>query len=755
MQNMTGDDVTSIIPLRLDTFQETFNVGRVGQPQESNPLARHHYVSSNDQLTTLLATDQVNAGDHVVVVDGAHLDWGRVIWHQSVSGSPEAPIIFRPESPGGVTFQGEMNFQMWGSNVAVSGFNFESVVANRLFDIRGDGVRISDNKFMDIQPSTWDFSLTIYGLADDIEIDHNEFTQIDGISIIIPQYQLSYYVDGANPVRPHIHHNYFHDIEKLRENGGEPISLGYAWDYPEGEYNNSMQAIVEFNSFASAVGDLELISIKSSDNTIRNNYLSGNQDAQIVVRYSHDNILYGNWTENSENAYRISGTGNFVLKNMFLSNGNPNGAFLNLHHEHYSDTDEQRSYIAAENNSALNNVVVGSQNLFSVPVQNDDPVTGLFKNNQINGNTFVDLEGPPRIFFDRSDLTDIAYFDANTTQLENLQISDLTAWNAAQGQILSQVQDTTTLDVDGQQVMIMAPYWASYLLGEEIITAGSSFGDNLFGNMGDNTLVGKEGNDFLAGLSGADVLDGGEGIDTADYRGALEGVTADFQILSNNTGDAFGDTYVSVESFVGSDHNDIFLGDGLSYYSGDFGVNRIEGRAGNDGLYGRGGNDVLLGGLGADVLNGGFGNDTASYENAASEVSADLIVEANNSGEAQGDRFFGIENLFGSMQDDFLFGDGLSYHSGVSGRNILSGGDGDDFLFGRGGNDLLNGGAGSDLLNGGFGIDTAIYEGRRISDFSVSDTVSGRVTVVDEMTGDIDLLINVEVIRFIDQDFLL
>uniref|UniRef100_UPI0004A7607E calcium-binding protein n=1 Tax=Sphingomonas sp. UNC305MFCol5.2 TaxID=1449076 RepID=UPI0004A7607E len=62
--------------------------------------------------------------------------------------------------------------------------------------------------------------------------------------------------------------------------------------------------------------------------------------------------------------------------------------------------------------------------------------------------------------------------------------------------------------------------------------------------------------------------------------------------------------------------------------------------------------------------------------------------------DAEGDRFFGIENVQGSAWGDYLVGNG-----------------GTNALYGGGGNDLLAGGAGADLLDGGAGNDTIDYTG--------------------------------------------
>ena len=119
----------------------------------------------------------------------------------------------------------------------------------------------------------------------------------------------------------------------------------------------------------------------------------------------------------------------------------------------------------------------------------------------------------------------------------------------------------------------------------------------------------------------------------------------------------------------------------------------IKGLGGDDSLFGNGGNDILEGGTGADHLDGGDGIDRADYRASKAGITVNLGLNFGLGGEAQGDTFFSIENVFGSRYADTLHGDG--------GKNVLAGRNGDDTLNGEGGADRLLGGNGKDTLNGG------------------------------------------------------
>ena len=92
------------------------------------------------------------------------------------------------------------------------------------------------------------------------------------------------------------------------------------------------------------------------------------------------------------------------------------------------------------------------------------------------------------------------------------------------------------------------------------------------------------------------------------------------------------------------------------------------------------------------MLTGGAGTDAATYTGSAAAVTVNLAAGMASGGDAQGDTFSSIEQVFGSAFADKLTGD--------AGANELSGQDGDD---------ILVGGAGADALKGGNGIDTASY----------------------------------------------
>ncbi len=195
--------------------------------------------------------------------------------------------------------------------------------------------------------------------------------------------------------------------------------------------------------------------------------------------------------------------------------------------------------------------------------------------------------------------------------------------------------------------------------GNDRITGGTE-NDNISGGDGDDRLDGDEGHDFIDGGAGIDRINGGEGddlliggagadsidggvtgIDTASYQTSSSGVVVNLLNPAGNTGDAAGDTYLSIENVRGSNGSDNVTGDANN--------NILEGLGNNDTLNGGGGDDILVGGAGNDTLLGDIGTDIAKFTgNFADYVvaaGAAVVVTDNIGGRDGTDTLQGVEFL--------------------------------------------------------------------------------------------------------------
>lgn len=192
---------------------------------------------------------------------------------------------------------------------------------------------------------------------------------------------------------------------------------------------------------------------------------------------------------------------------------------------------------------------------------------------------------------------------------------------------------------------------------------------------------GGDGNDYLQGTIANDILTGGIGNDTASFvnafnGGSTTGVTVDLNVqgVAQNTVAAGMDTLTGIENLIGSQLNDMLIGNADA--------------------------NIIEGGLGNDTLIGGAGDDTASYASSAVGVTVSLALQgsAQDTIGAGTDTLSGFQNLLGSAFNDTLTGDAA--------ENTILGGAGDDML-----NPGMNSAGNLDLLDGGAGSDTASFVG--------------------------------------------
>ena len=82
---------------------------------------------------------------------------------------------------------------------------------------------------------------------------------------------------------------------------------------------------------------------------------------------------------------------------------------------------------------------------------------------------------------------------------------------------------------------------------------GRSGADFIDGREGNDAINGGNDNDTLIGGLGADSLTGGAGTDEASYQNASSAVFVSLANAASNLGEAFGDTFSSIENLTGSD----------------------------------------------------------------------------------------------------------------------------------------------------------------------------------------------------------
>ncbi|XP_073416961.1 uncharacterized protein [Dendrobates tinctorius] len=164
------------------------------------------------------------------------------------------------------------------------------------------------------------------------------------------------------------------------------------------------------------------------------------------------------------------------------------------------------------------------------------------------------------------------------------------------------------------------------------------------------------------------------------------------------TGNTLNNTIIggkNTDVLYGLEGDDVLQGSsGKDYLSGGAGDDKIHGGEGNDLILGGEDDDVIYPGQGADTVYGGTGSDTLLFFGDLQKktgVYVNLYLGYGAGSDAEGDLYFGMENVVGTSYDDILIGNDDS--------NYIRGAGGNDLIQPLGGNDFLQGGEGKDIYN--------------------------------------------------------
>ncbi len=289
-----------------------------------------------------------------------------------------------------------------------------------------------------------------------------------------------------------------------------------------------------------------------------------------------------------------------------------------------------------------------------------------------------------------------------------------------------------------------------------MIKASPYYHDDIYGNVGDDSLIGGNGTNKIMGYGGNDQIFGKNNDDVIFGNAGCD------EILAGDGDDyAFGGDGDDI--IFGGNGNDIIFGGEIEINENDeiFKISKktsdddfIRGGSGNDEIFAQEGDDLIFGDSGDDKILGDEGDDIifsgSGYNFVKAGEGSDIIYAGNN-----GDNIFGDEGndeIFGGKSDDVIYGgEGTDIVDGDAGRDLIFGGEGDDiiyagdeiieqkilgknyqnsihgdlgndYLIGSNVNDLISDGEGSDVIYGGLGNDEIILgEGNNSIFFNKGD----------------------------------
>lgn len=229
-------------------------------------------------------------GDSVVLRAGV---WKDAAFRFYAVGTPEKPIFLCAERPGAVSLEGKSELKLAGRYLHISGLVFRngyavsSVVVE--FRIPGQGVAeyctlsecvIDSYNKPQNKREQW---IQIYG-------KHNTVERCWLAGKTNPGMTLAVRLDshGKGDYGHCIRRNYFGVRPPVHQNGGETIQIGLA---EVAEQN--CRTVVEENYFEHCDGEIEIISVKSSENIIAGNVFF-ECVGMLTLRHGHRNRVYGN-----------------------------------------------------------------------------------------------------------------------------------------------------------------------------------------------------------------------------------------------------------------------------------------------------------------------------------------------------------------------------------------------------------------------------------------------------------------------------
>ena len=211
------------------------------------------------------------------------------------------------------------------------------------------------------------------------------------------------------------------------------------------------------------------------------------------------------------------------------------------------------------------------------------------------------------------------------------------------------------------------------------ILIGSAVGNVLIGGAGDDDLRGKGGADRLVGDAGDDVIDpgddlladtvtGGDGFDRVDYNDSSIAVVVNLQAGTvGSDGGALNDVYDSIESVLGSTHNDLLTVSAGGAVNGSLGDDTLSGGtiSGSDTM------ESLHGGAGADqfLIHNNTGMDRiGDFTPGSVGTPGDLLV-------------FNSAEFNGIQYEPNIIGSSTAVHTITAGNPIVANRASPQFIF--------------------------------------------------------------------------
>lgn len=256
------------------------------------------------------------SGDTIFVADGAYSDL-EMKWK-----APGGAVVVKALHPGQVTVTGKSSLRFCGDSLTVSSIDFigahpakGSVVEFRLGNDVANNCRVTDCRIDGCNPARRDIVssyIVLHGRHN--RVDHCSLTgKLNlGVTLLVNLNDARSLDNGHR-----VDHNYFGHRPVYGSNGAETMRIGTS----QQSYETSA-TVVEENYFSRCNGEVEIISVKSSDNIIRNNVFEGCEGV-VALRHGRRNTVAGNIFNGAgyrnTGGVRVVDSGHLVQGNVFYN----------------------------------------------------------------------------------------------------------------------------------------------------------------------------------------------------------------------------------------------------------------------------------------------------------------------------------------------------------------------------------------------------------------------------------------------------
>lgn len=273
-------------------------------------------VDNAEQLRK--AVQKAKPGDTIVLKNGT---WKDAALNLDGKGTAQKPIVIMAESPGGVLLTGSSYLQLAGEYLTVKNLHFNQGFTPKraVISFRADSKNLANHcrvtgvvieNYSQPERFKTDTWVIFYGKYN--RIDHSTFVdKLNSGPVIIVELD-----DERSQQNYHrIDSNYFNGRPRFGSNGAETIRVGVS------RYSLSpSRTSISHNFFERCNGEVEIISIKSGENTVSFNTFFESEGG-MVLRHGSNNTVESNFFNGNNKPFtggvRIINPGHKVFNNVF------------------------------------------------------------------------------------------------------------------------------------------------------------------------------------------------------------------------------------------------------------------------------------------------------------------------------------------------------------------------------------------------------------------------------------------------------